>query len=155
MTSIDTLMIRGLRIGKHNILLLTFVIFSWLCLVQYGACAKVKCQSDADCSRQGLHDHCCVKVTEMTGACHPNLKRQQICPWPPNSVKFLELKTGSIVRNKCSCGIGLTCTKVERKNWSKKMKTWSKQKMRKKTRYKYKCKEIHDEPDEFFERRGR
>lgn len=139
------------RLGKHNILLLTFVIFSWLCLVQYGACAKQKCRSDHDCVRTGLYNHCCVKVTDVVGVCHPNLQKHQICPL--YSVKFMYLRSGGIVRNKCSCGHGLTCTRVERKNWQRKLSNWSKKKLQTKTRFKYKCKEIDHEPEEQIERR--
>ena len=69
--------------------------------------------------------------------------------------QFMYLRHGGIVRNKCSCGHGLTCTRVERKNWNKKLTNWSKQKLRNKTRFKFKCKEIDYEPEEKIERRGK
>jgi len=126
-------------------------LFYVLLLIDISA-AVIKCTSDSQCNKH----ECCAgyydKKGEGRGKCKPKLNINKDCEGFIRRKKFISLPTGGVLFTRCGCKTGMTCKRIERKNWQKKKTFWSAKKKRIKTQYKYKCKFIPPEPPEIMER---
>lgn len=111
--------------------------------------SAIDCYRDADCR----WNECCAGYYKNWRAhtkCRPKLYRNNVC-YPITKMRYIALPGGFGVFDQCGCRNELTCKRIERKNWTKKKRIWSRKKQRRKTQYKYRCKYIPAEPREVGE----
>jgi len=134
--------------GRRSLRNIFIGIFFFFLLIDISSSA-IACYRDSDCG----YNECCAgyyKHYRSHTRCRPKLFRNNVCH-PIVKMRYVALPGGGGVFDQCGCRSGLTCKRIERKNWSKKKKLWSRRKKRNKTQFKYRCKNIPKEPTEVGE----
>ena len=131
--------------SRRNVLIGVFYVIMLIDMSE----STIHCYRDSDCRV----NECCIgyyKNFRPHTKCRPKLYRNNVCK-PMHTHRYIMLPRGFGVFDSCGCRSELICKRIERKNWSKKKRLWSRKKLRRKTQFKYRCKNIPREPLEVRE----